>query len=459
MDVSDRLSALKSELARRLGQERAELWVESRASLRVEGDSLVVCCESDFECAWIRRRLHATLIDCCKVVFHQPLKLRYIVDETPTAVAQEPKRPPATATRPTSPPPTNGRPIADAPAERCSFARFVVGSSNALAHQAAETASSQPGRYCPLLIYGPSGVGKTHLLRAIADRARRKRNGTVTRCITSEQFTAEFLEALDRRALPGFRQKYRSLGALLVDDVQFFAGKRATLDEFLHTTDTLQQMGRQVVLTADRLPGELRTVSPELASRISGGLAVGVEPPDYATRAGIVRALAGRMRVELNEAVVDRIAAGVAGSARLLAGAMNRLLATSAALGKPINASLTECVVAEFTQQTTPPVKLADIQRAVCEVFGIEPTSLKSASKARSSTQPRMLAMWLARKYTRSALSEIGDFFGRRSHSTVISAQQKVDRLVSQGKSIELDHAPVHVEEALRRVEAVLRSA
>ena len=459
MDVSDRLSALKSELARRLGRERAELWVESRASLRVEGGTLVVSCESDFECAWIRRRLHATLVDCCKVVFHQPVKLRYIVDETPTAVAPEPKRPTAPVHRPPEPQPTNGRPVADAPPERSSFARFVVGTCNALAHQAAETAAAQPGRYCPLLIYGPNGVGKTHLLRAIADRARRKRNGTVARCITSEQFTSEFLEALDRRALPGFRQKYRSLGALLVDDVQFFAGKRATLDEFLHTIDTLQQMGRQVVLTADRLPGELRTVSPELASRISGGLAVGVEPPDYATRAGIVRALAGRMRVELDEAVVDRIAAGVAGSARLLAGAMNRLLATSAALGKPIDASLTESVVAEFTQQTTPPVKLADIQRAVCEVFGIEPTSLKSPSKARSSTQPRMLAMWLARKYTRSALSEIGDFFGRRSHSTVISAQQKVDRLVSQGKSIELDHNPVHVEEALRRVEAVLRSA
>ncbi len=471
MDATDRLSGLREELNRRLGAERADLWIGSRAALHIEGQTLQVRCGSEFECAWLRRRLHATLKEALESALGPNIALRYVVDESTVDTqdaedkaasgelngqaneAQHPTPTPASvhnvpAARHAAPSPV--RP------ERCTFARFVEGESNALAVRSAQTAATHPGRYCPLLIYGPNGVGKTHLLRAIADRAR---GSHTTLRVTAEQFTGEFLQSLDSRTLPSFRQKFRTLGILLVDDVQFFAGKKATIDEALHTLDTLQQLGRQVVLTADRGPGELKEISPDLASRITGGLAVAIDPPDFATRAGIVRAMAGRMRIELSDEVVDRVAAGVAGSARLIAGAMNRLLATSQAHKRPIDTLLAEQVVAEFTQQTAPPVKLADIQRAVCEVFGVEPASLKSGSKARVTTQPRMVAMWLARKYTRSALTEIGDYFGRRSHSTVISAQQKVDRLVSDGETIELHSQPVHVEEALRRVEAVLRSA
>lgn len=477
MDATDRLSGFRDELVRRLGAERAELWVGSRAALQLEGQTLQVRCGSEFECAWLRRRLHGTLKEALESALGPNITLRYVVDES-TVDTQDAERQPApqaergeqqnaAAAEPAAPTHSTERPAAypsalrhAAPSpvrpERCTFARFVEGESNALAVRSAQTAATHPGRYCPLLIYGPNGVGKTHLLRAIADRAR---GSHTTLRVTAEQFTGEFLQSLDSRTLPSFRQKFRTLGILLVDDVHFLAGKKATLDEALHTLDTLQQLGRQVVLTADRGPGELKEISPDLASRIAGGLAVAVDPPDFATRAGIVRAMAGRMRIELNDEVIDRIAAGVAGSARLIAGAMNRLLATSQAHKRPIDTLLAEQVVAEFTQQTAPPVKLADIQRAVCEVFGVEPASLKSGSKARVTTQPRMVAMWLARKYTRSALTEIGDYFGRRSHSTVISAQQKVDRLVSDGETIELHSQPVHVEEALRRVESVLRSA
>jgi chromosomal replication initiator protein len=277
--------------------------------------------------------------------------------------------------------------------------------------------------------------------------------------LTAEQFTAEFLSALDRRALPSFRHKYRSIDILLVDDIQFLVGKKATLDELLYTIDTLHERSRQVVLACDRSPGDLQAVSTELVSRISGGLAIPLTPPDYATRLGLVRQFATRLHIAVDEEVAAIIATQVAGSARQLQGALNRLVATSVAHGKSISAGLARTTVTEFVQQNTPAVRLVDIQRAVCQVFGVEPGSLKSERKTRGIAEPRMLAMWLARKYTRAALGEIGEFFGRRSHSTVISAQRKIEGLVSQGAQLSVGDRPCHVEDAIRQVELALRTA
>ena len=277
--------------------------------------------------------------------------------------------------------------------------------------------------------------------------------------LTSEEFTTQFLEALNRRSLPSFRQKYRTVDVLLVDDIQFLARKRATLEELLYTIDTLHHRGSQIVLASDRGPNDLQKVSTELVSRISSGLAIPMDLPDYETRSGIIRNLGIRMKVDLDEEVVSMIASQVTGSARQLRGALNRLLAGSVALGQPITPELARPALTEFSRQNTPSVGLPDIQRAVCEVFGVEPASLKSSRKSRSVTEPRMLAMWLARKYTRSALSEISDFFGRRSHSTVISANKKVESLLKAHKEITVADRPCHLEEAIRRVESALRRA
>gem|GEM_PF-629241 len=357
--------------------------------------------------------------------------------------------------------PSGRRPI---PTQHGTFATFVAGSCNTLAHNTAKLVAEQPGRYCPLLLYGPSGVGKSHLLSAIrqqvlCQRDRRQSAHGYAIGLTSEEFTSQFLEALNCRSLPSFRQKYRTLEVLLVDDIQFLARKRATLEELLHTIDTLHNRGSQIVLASDRGPSDLQSVSPDLVSRISSGLAVPMDLPDYETRAGIVRNLALRMKVTLDPQVVTMIATQVAGSARQLSGALNRLLAVSMALGQPITPELARTALAEFSQQNTPSVRLPDIQRAVCEVFGVEPASLKSKRKSRSATEPRMLAMWLARKYTRSALSEISDFFGRRSHSTVISAQKKVESLLKSQQKITVADRPCQLEEAIRRVETALRRA
>jgi chromosomal replication initiator protein len=487
MEELDRLSTMRNELVRRLGSQRYELLVGTHTSLECVDGVLRIGSPSQFQMQWLRRRLHDTLKECCRRAWGEDLAIEYhvapaVACPTPTgdsveSVAADDAAPveaaPVEATpvkkslpmRTTASPsnrlsrPANSQPPHAARRVISTFENYVAGKGNELALRTAQSIAAQPGQYGPLLLYGPPGVGKTHLHYAILHQLRQANPPIHALRLTAEQFTAEFLSALDRRTLPGFRHKYRSIDVLLVDDVQFLAGKKATLDEMLYTIDTLHERSRQVVLACDRSPGELQSVSMELVARISGGLAIPLTPPDYATRVGIVRQFATRLKMVVNEEIVATIATQVAGSARQLQGALNRLAATSAAHGQPVTASLARTVTTEFVQQNTPAVRLVDIQRAVCQVFGVEATSLKSQRKTRNVAEPRMLAMWLARKYTRAALGEIGEFFGRRSHSTVISAHRKVEALVSQGAALCVADRPCHVEEAIRQVELALRTA
>ena len=339
------------------------------------------------------------------------------------------------------PPPTP----AFSPRKFASLSSFVVGASNRLAMYSAEMVARNPGQITPLFVYGPTSVGKTHLLEGIWSAERKAGRGTTTVYLSAEQFTSQFLEALRGSGLPVFRRKYRGVDVLILDDLQFLAGKRATQVELLHTVDTLLREGRQLVFAADRPPAELTDFMPELITRLTSGMVCRIEPPDYATRLGIVGQLSCRLGVELPADVQRFVAARLTGHARELSGAICRLQATSEATRQPISLPLAEEALGEMIQHNTRVVRLADIEKAVCEVFGLEPQTLQSDGKTRRVSHPRMLAMWLARKHTRAALSEIGAFFGRRSHSTVISAQKRVDQWMAHDEP--LSHARADMED------------
>jgi chromosomal replication initiator protein len=463
MEDSDRLSVLREALRRRLGAERCDLWLGGRTRMAFTGETLRIACASPVELQWLRRRLQAPLAECCAALWSAPVEI--VFEELPAAPTTVARAEDATASRPEKPSTprapveTNCRPSSAPPmTPRHTFDNFTIGPCNHLAAQAARDLAQQPGRFTPLLLHGPPGCGKTHLLYAIEHVARSARGRIRCVALTAEQFTSQFLDALNRRALPGFRQKTRSVDLLLIDDVQFFDNKKATLEELLYTIDALHSRGGQAALASDCTLADLHPMSPELACRISAGLTVALELPDCATRAGIFRTMALRANVKLEDQVVELVARQIVGSARLLSGALNRLLAASMAAKRPITSEITETVLADFCRQHAPQVRLADIQRAVCDVFGVESATLLSPRKNRAAAEPRMLAMWLARRYTRAALSEIGDFFGGRSHSTVVSAKRKLDGLISRGgEMIVGDHA-CPVEEAVRRVEARLRT-
>ncbi|MCH2115245.1 MAG: DnaA/Hda family protein [Pirellulales bacterium] len=501
MDGSDRLSILREALVARLGPQRYELWVGPHASIKYVDEKLCIGCPTEFEMKWLRSRLHDALRDAAMDVWQRDVTIEYhVLTKSAQSTGSEPERAKATSTKTTAAESTvtktatgksgavaaanteNTAPRLDSDSDAASgsgnegstprgrgskstvatgatFANYVVGPGNDLACRTAQSVARWLGHYGPLCLFGPPGVGKTHLVYAMLHHWKHAPARVRAIRLTAEQFTSEFLEGLHHRALPGFRQKYRSVDALVIDDIQFLVGKRATLDELLYTIDTLHERGRQIVLTCDRSPGDLQHQSSDLVSRISGGLAVPLELPSYATRLGITRRFAAQMGLPADEEIMTLIATQVAGSARQICGAINLLVATSQAQGTPMTADLTRATLMEYVQQNTPTVRLADIQRAVCQVFGVEPGSLKSKRKTRSLAEPRMLAMWLSRKYTRAALGEIGAYFGRSSHSTVISAHKRIEGLVSRGANLHVADRPCHVEEAIRQVEAVMRSA
>ena len=289
------------------------------------------------------------------------------------------------------------------------------------------------------MFYGPTSVGKTHLLEGIWTAARRSQQRLTVVYLSAEQFTSHFLEALRGSGLPSFRRKYRGVGLLMIDDLQFFVGKRATQVELLHTIDTFLREGRQLVFAADRSPAELAELGPELTTRLTSGLVCRIEPPDYATRLGIVAQMARRMKIggagrraAIRGLAVDQPRPRTFRRPVPLAGHRAR------PLGQPISLAMAEEALADLIRHSGRAVRLADIEKAVCDVFGLEPASLQSDAKAKRVSHPRMLAMWLARKHTRAALSEIGHYFGRRSHSTVISAQKRIDGWMASGSSLDL---------------------
>jgi chromosomal replication initiator protein len=475
------VSAIVRAIAERVGKDRYQMWLAG-ATIRVENRSLFVGATEAFKLERIRRIFRGDVIAAAELVLGYEPDLVLAIDEAARKAAKEAgasnERPAAPAgdtqlelfgatteqAQPTNdaesaPPPAAAIPFRPLRRPFASLDTLVVGDGNRVAHAAAASLLSRLGKISPLLIYGPTGCGKTHLLEGIWSAARK--SGQVRRVIylTAEQFTTHFVEALKGSGLPSFRRKYRDVEMLLIDDVQFFAGKKSTLVELLYTIDTLLQEGRQVVLAADRSPAELRFLGSDIAARLGGGLVCGIEPADFATRQAILRQMARKEGTEMPAEVLSHLAAQLAGDARQLAGALNRLAAVSLAYERPITLDLAQSALADVFQAARRAVRLPDIVGAVCHLFGLEPEQMNSASRSPTVSHPRMLAMFLARKYTRSALSEISRFFCRKSHTTVLSAEETVEGWLARGKTLALPQGNCRVEEALRRVEVQLRLA
>ncbi len=465
------VSAVRARLAERVGRKRYELWFGTGTELQVGDGALIVVVGNRFIQDWVRSNFRKDLEVAAEQVLDRAVAIEFRVDESLSAASCASLSPPHDA--PASAPPkisAKGNPrehegaaaeIAE-PVRRRKFSTlstFVVGDSNRIAHQSALLAARQPGNVTPLLVYGASGVGKTHLLEGVwAGHKRLHRQAPVV-YLSAEQFTSYFQEALHGSGLPSFRRKYRGVETLLIDDIQFFVGKRATIGELLHTVDTLLRNGRQLVFAADRAPAALKALGPELTARIASGLVCRIDPPEYNTRLGIASHLAQHMQLTVSEDVIAYLASHFSSHAREIAGALKRLHATSLALGRPISLRMAEEALVDLIQHNGRIVRLSEIEKAVCDVFGLETESLQSTRKGKSVAHPRMLAMWLARKHTRAALSEIGHYFGGRSHSTVISAQKKIDAWMTKGRSLDLPERAWKLDDAVRRIEESLRTA
>jgi chromosomal replication initiator protein len=287
-------------------------------------------------------------------------------------------------------------------------------------------AQSAGGAFNPLVIHSAVGLGKTHLLEGVTHALKQAHPSLHVVMLTAEAFTNGFLEAMRTGGLSSFRARYRGVGALIVDDVHFLAAKRATQDEFLHTFNALVDKGAPVILASDQHPRLISRLTDELVTRFLGGMVVKVERPDLATRRGILRARAEARGVNVPETVVAYVAENLHASVRELEGALHTVIAQAVLTGKRLDLNLAKTALRDTIRHTAQAVGLRDVERAVCQLFQISAEALKSDSRTRALAYPRMMAMYLARKHTGAAYSEIGRYFGGRNHSTVISGEKKV---------------------------------
>jgi len=472
-------SDIARELASVLGADRYALWFEQTRLYFEEGVCVVVA-TNPFILDQVKQSFRQELTQAVAAVLGRKAPVTFRIEKTLSddSVVESAKSNGASTTDdietgpapgseiiplPTSVSPKNSQPARrpEAPPmgrRRNTWETFIRSKENEVVRTAAQMSLDRLGAISPLFVYGPTGCGKTHLLDAFANQARQASGVRRVVSLSAEQFTSHFLEALQGSGLPSFRRKYRDLDVLLIDDVQFFDGKRATIVELHHTIDTLFRGGRQLVMAADRSPAELASLGPEFVTRMAAGMVTDMGYPGGEARLTILKRIAAERSITAPNSVFELIANQLLGDVRQLSGALNRLSAESVARGVPITLAFAETALEDLFLANRRVVRLKDVERVVCEVLEIDSTSLQSAQRTRSISHSRMLAMWLARKYTRAAFSEIGEFFGRRSHSTVISAAKKVDGWVAKEQIIDLSRGKCKVNDALRRVEAALRS-
>ena len=310
------------------------------------------------------------------------------------------------------------------------FDTFVEGKSNQLAKAASIQVAQNVGRaYNPLFLYGGVGLGKTHLMHAIGNEIIKGSPSANIVYLHSERFVSDMVKALQHNAINAFKEYYRTVDALLIDDIQFFAGKERSQEEFFHTFNTLLENKHQVVLTCDRYPKEIKGLEERLKSRFGWGLPVAIEPPDLETRVAILMSKAALTGVDLPDEVAFFVGKRIRSNVRELEGALRRVIANSQFTGKPITLEFAKEALRDLIALQDRLINVENIQKTVAEYFKIRSADLLSAKRTRSVTRPRQIAMALAKELTNHSLPEIGGMFGGRDHTTVLHACRKVQEL------------------------------
>ena len=325
--------------------------------------------------------------------------------------------------------------------EGYTFERFVEGKSNQLALAAAQQVAEHPGAsYNPLFLYGGVGLGKTHLMHAVGNAMRRQNPDAKIVYLHSERFVADMVKALQLNAINDFKRFYRSVDALLIDDIQFFANKDRSQEEFFHTFNALLEGGQQMILTCDRYPKEIEGVEERLKSRFGWGLTVAVEPPDLETRVAILMKKAEQSHIALSPDAAFFIAQRIRSNVRELEGALKRVIASASFTGRPFDIELIKDSLKDLLALQDKQVSLDNIKRKAAEYYKIKVADLMSKRRNRSVARPRQVAMALAKELTQHSLPEIGDAFGGRDHTTVLHACRKIKELRDINSDISEDY-------------------
>jgi chromosomal replication initiator protein len=420
-------------------------WFGETHGLAIEGERFIVGVPNDFTRDWIEGHFLGLIGAAIRDVTgaERPVELR--VSQDAVFAAPEQDRAPndrleARLDHPVATPiPTIGRPVSGGFNSKYTFDSFVIGSSNRFAHAAALAVAEAPAQaYNPLFIYGGTGLGKTHLLQAIAQYVSEHSSELSVRYVTSETFMNDFINSLRDKRIEGFKQRYRAYDVLMIDDVQFFEHKERIQEEFFHTFNSLYEAGSQIVMSSDRPPRDIATLEARLRSRFEWGLITDIQPPDLETRIAILRKKVKTDGIHVPETeVLTFIASRVSTNIRELEGALTRVVAFSSLTGRAMSVELAQDVLKDvFPQGEAAEVSIKRIQDLVVEHFNMSLDELCGDKRSQNIVYPRQVAMYLSRELTDSSLPKIGKEFGGRDHTTVIHATSKIARLIREDRSV-----------------------
>ena len=410
-----------------------QTWLEPLCYLSHDEDILFISTPSEFHLRWVEDKYQALLSQLAGDIYDTPkvrLEARPSAPDLAAADVLEDEPQPA---------PVAAAPDVTAPAApKYSFENFIVGPSNRFAYAAAMAVAEQPGKhYNPLFIYGPAGLGKTHLLHSVAAQSREINPALVMRYVTSEDFFNDFVDGIRRKRMDEFKNRYRRIDVLLLDDVQFFEGKEQILEEFFHTFNTLHQAGSQLVITSDRHPRHLSTLEDRLRSRFEWGLLTDIQPPDVETRLAILHKNAEFAPRQVPESVLEFIASHVPNNIRELEGALTRITAYAALTQQEITLDMATDVLQDLiptaAERELHPEEIIGATAAAC---GLSPTDLVGPSRRQPLVRARQTAMYLCRELTDLSLPKIGRAFGGRDHTTVMHALDRVKALMVEDKAM-----------------------
>jgi chromosomal replication initiator protein len=410
-------------------------WFEPTRGVELTDDLIRIEVPNRFFADWLEEHYMSLILRALEEHAPSPLRAEFHV-----AHRRPDEYEPVSRRRADSPPLATATPDHCQLNPRYTFSTFVVGGGNRFAQAASMAVAEAPGNtYNPLFIYGGVGLGKTHLMHAIGDYVHEHRPHMSLHYVSSETFMNELIVSIQRNTTLAFRDKYRSKDLLLIDDIQFLAGKESTQEEFFHTFNALYLAHKQIVLTSDRPPKQIATLEERLVSRFESGLLTDIQPPDLETRIAILNRKAELDGISIPNDVIHLIADSVTSNIRELEGSLVRLLAFSSLTGSEITVDLAKEVLSEFLGKPRGPVSVARIQQAVAETYGVPVEKMKARGRASQIALARQVAMFLARELTHMSLAQVGEQFGGRDHTTVLHAHRKISAATENSGQIQRD--------------------
>jgi len=428
---------IRNELADVVGKDNFRNWIEPIEFGTLNEGEAVFYVPTNFIGDWVTRNFSDLIMMRLKAAGVPVSRMKFTL--APASRPQAPRVPAkaAAATRTAAVATTTEDELPGAPLDpRFTFDRFVVGKPNELAHAAARrVAEGNEVSFNPLFLYGGVGLGKTHLMHAIAHELQNREDGLRVVYLSAEQFMYRFVQALRDKQMMDFKQLFRSVDVLMVDDVQFIAGKDSTQEEFFHTFNALVDQNKQIVISADRAPNEIKDMEDRITSRLQCGLVVDLHPTDYELRLGILQQKVEQQRMQypglvIADGVLEFLAHRISNNVRVLEGALMRLFAFATLVGREITLDLTQECLADILRASDRKITIEEIQRKVSEHYNIRLSDLIGPRRLRALARPRQVAMYLSKQLTSRSLPEIGRRFGNRDHTTIMHGVRKIEELM-----------------------------